>query len=420
VDAVNEAIPQIDIQFGAEPAVAGHLHQTIAKTLDSRVDFPQARREYARAADLFIKSEGQQSQDAILTLLKAVDMEARSHEPGYVERAKSLLERSEALASKIAHPSKELAVYLLAGRGAFDVAQNDNRSAGQQFSAALQLAQAAPSLDERTCLRLKQRLAFSLFHIDGWSQAEALLRSLTNEYSKLDGPGSPNVLQARIYLAEALYSEHKYADAIREATEVYPGLAKRLGEDHQLTLQILATRAAAEGSLRQWEAAIRDDLAVYSRSMHKGGPEAFNSIGSLSDAGISQCKLGRYAEGEANTRKALFESIKLYGPRSALAGGVSYALATCLAGRNKVNEASELLNNIDIKAVTQFAGDPAVPADIDLLKGRISFKRGDYKAALAFATAAAPMLDRADADPDDHQSLVKLQHDIQSRLPAQR
>ena len=58
VDAVSRASPQVDLKFKTEPLVAARLHHTIARAFDNRSDFPQARREYDRAAALFKQGEG--------------------------------------------------------------------------------------------------------------------------------------------------------------------------------------------------------------------------------------------------------------------------------------------------------------------------------------------------------------------------
>src|SRR5262249_40240694 len=52
-DAIKQASPAIDRQFKGEPTVAAHLHQTIARALDNRTDYPDARQEYDRAFELF-------------------------------------------------------------------------------------------------------------------------------------------------------------------------------------------------------------------------------------------------------------------------------------------------------------------------------------------------------------------------------
>src|SRR6266851_8878259 len=50
MDAIKQASPSIDRKFKDEPLIAARLHQTIARALDNRTDYPDARQEYDRAA----------------------------------------------------------------------------------------------------------------------------------------------------------------------------------------------------------------------------------------------------------------------------------------------------------------------------------------------------------------------------------
>ncbi len=106
VDAVVQASANIDRQFQREPQVAARLHQTIARSLDSRTDYPVARTEYDRAAALFNQIDGSLSQDAIIVQLQRASMEARSYEAGSLSVAKKILADQEALLPKIAQTSR--------------------------------------------------------------------------------------------------------------------------------------------------------------------------------------------------------------------------------------------------------------------------------------------------------------------------
>jgi serine/threonine protein kinase len=421
VDVVNRASPHIDLQFSTEPLVAARLHQTIARAFDNRSDFPQARHEYTRASDLFRQSEGEVSANAIIARLQRAAMEARSIEPGSLAIAKRLSKEAEMSISGIVRPREDLEVWLLSTRGIIAITENDGRSANEDFSAALRRAQTIPAFDEAARRRIKRTLAFSYIRLGDGAKAEPLFREIAEDYSKSGGPDNPYVLQARVNLSQALLIQRKYREAIDIANVIYPVLVKKLGEDHETTLTVLGARAASEGSLGLWDDAIRDDLTVYGLAVRKRGPVSFPSISTLSDAGLSQCHAGRYKEGESNARKAFQESRQAFGPRAGLTGGCSYALATCLIGMNKqLDEASGLLRDIDVKAVTQLSGDSAVAASIALAQGQIAALRGDYAQAQRQVRTAAPMIDRPDSDMSDRRALATLKSEIESHLRASR
>jgi eukaryotic-like serine/threonine-protein kinase len=309
----------------------------------------------------------------------------------------------------------------LAARGDIAIAENDARSANTYFATALQRAETMPSVfDEDRQRRIKGLLAFSYIRLGDGAKAEPLFREIAEEYSGIGGPASPDALRTRIYLSQALLTQGKYAEAVREENLIYPALVQRLGQDHEATMAVLGTRAASEGHLRMWDAAARDDLALHDQAVRKLGPESVLAIGSLSDAGLSQCSAGQYVQGESNARKAFHQSNQAFGPRAALTGGCSFALATCLIGLNKLQEAWELLQNIDVAAVVQLSGDPNVSAQVALAQGEIASRRGNYAVAEQYAKVAASALDRPDADMSDKQSLRDLRNVIQSHLRSSK
>jgi serine/threonine protein kinase len=419
-EVVNRASPQIDAQFSGEPAVAARLHETIARAFDNRSDYARARQEYARANDLFQRSEGPLSQDAIAVRLRWAVLEAQSAEPGSLARAQSLVHEAEKSILKIAQPREDLAVLLPYARGAVAIAADDAQFANKNFAEALRQQRTTSSLDAVTEARLKQMVSFSYIRLDEGAKAEPLLREVIGVYANKYGQDSPDVLHARSFLSMALMRQHKYADAIRETNLIYPALAAKLGEDHHVTLAVLGTRAASEGYLGRWNDAIRDDLTMHDVAVKKQGPGAFLSVASLSDAALSQCRAGRYGEGELNARKALNESRLAMGPRAGMTGGSAYVLATCLIGINRLDEASDLLRNIDVAATAQLSGDSGVGASVALAQGEIAARRGDYVSAQRYAQQAALVFDGPNADASDQESLQKLRSTIDSHLRVSR
>jgi hypothetical protein len=329
-EVIKRAAPRIDLQFKAEPLIAGRLHQALARAFDNRSDFPQARQEYEQAVRLFEQAEGPLSQDAAMLRLQRAAMEARSFEGGSLPRAKSLLAEAEHTIARIAKPRQDLAVWRYTALGSIAVIETDARKAEQNFSAALEAADADPSFDETARAKIKELVAVSYIRQGNGAKAEPFYREVIATLARTLGPDSPEGLRAGIYLAQSLLVQRKFADAIQEANAIYPKLVKDLGEDHETVLTLLGTRAASEGSLGRWDDAIRDDLTVYRIAVQKQGPASLHAIGMLSDAALSQCQAGRSAEGETNARKAFLESSKAFGPRAGLTGGVAFTLAFCL------------------------------------------------------------------------------------------
>jgi serine/threonine protein kinase/DNA-binding winged helix-turn-helix (wHTH) protein len=399
MDAVKQASPGIDRKFKAEPLIAARLHQTIARALDNRTDYPDARREYDSAAAFFKQVDGELSQDAIIVQLQRTTLEARSYEKDSLQLAKSILEQQKTLIAKVAHPRPELKVWQSSAQGMVALIDNDAKAAAENFQAAVDAAEAIPEFDEAARLTFKQRLGFSYVRLGEGAKAEQTFRELIAAFTRLLGPDSPNVLRVRLNLAQAFMIQNKHVDAIKEATAIYPEFVSRLGPDHELTMQVLTTRAQSEGSLELWDDAIRDDFAIHEIAVRKQGPLSFFAVGTLADGSLAQCRAGHYREGESNARKAYEASAKAFGPRAGLTGGAAYSLASCLIGLDKLDEATPLLQQIDTPAVAQLAGDPNWGANVALAQAEIAYRRRKYDAARAYLQNATSAFTRTDAEP---------------------
>jgi serine/threonine protein kinase/DNA-binding winged helix-turn-helix (wHTH) protein len=412
MDAIKQASPSIDGKFKDEPLVAARLHQTIARALDNRTDYPDARQEYDRAASLFKQVDGDLSQDAIIVQLQRTTLEARSYEKDSLTLAKSILEQQKALIAKLAHPRPDLPVWLSSAQGMVALIDNNAKAAAENFQAAVDGAKGLPEFDEAARLTFEQRLGFSYIRLGEGAKAEQTFRELIAAFTRVAGPESPNVLRVRLNLAQAFMIEKKHADAVREATAIYPEFVSRLGPDHELTMQLLATRAQSEGSLELWDDAVRDDLAIYDLAVKKQGPGSFFAVATLTDAALAQCRAGHDRDGEGNARKAYEASTKAFGARAALTGATAYTLANCLITLNKLDEATTLLKQIDVPPVTQLTGDPDWGAGVTLAQAEIAYRRRNYDAARVDIRTVAPVFLRKDAEPYQRRAFDSLQAEL--------
>ena len=408
MDTIKQASPSIDRQFQDEPLIAARLHQTIARALDNRTDYPDARQEYDRAIALFKKVDGDLSQDAIIAQLQRTTLEARSYESGSLPLAKSILGQQEALITKLPHPRPDLPVWLYSARGMVALIENNAKSAAENFQAALDKAESLPEFDESARLTFKQRLAFSYIRLGEGAKAEQLFRELIAAFTRVAGPDSPNVLRVRLNLAQAFMIQNKHTEAIKETNAIYPEFVSRLGPDHELTMQLLSTRAQSEANLELWDDAVRDDLAIYELAVRKQGPLSFFAVATLTDAALAQCRAGHNREGESNARKAYEASAKAFGPHAALTGATAYTLASCLISLNKLDEASPLLQQIDVPAVTQLTGDPDWGANVTLAQAQIANSHGNYDAARTYIQSITPIYTRTNAEPYQKRAFESL------------
>ena len=118
---------------------------------------------------------------------------------------------------------------------------------------------------------------------------------------------------------------------------------------------------------------------------------SFFAVGTLSDASLAICRSGRLPEGLANSRKAYEASKESFGSRAGLTGGVASKFAACLVGPGQLDEAEKLLEQIDIPAVAQLAGDPDWGAGVKLLQAQIAVRRGKYDLAQTYIKDVTPV-----------------------------
>src|SRR6202167_207560 len=417
MDAIKQASPSIDRQFQDEPLIAARLHQTIARALDNRTDYPDARQEYDRAAALFKQVDGELSQDAIIVQLQRTTLEARSYESGSLPLAKSILGQQEALIAKLTHPRPDLPAWLYSARGMVGLIGNDAKSAAENFQVALDKAESLPEFDQSARLTCKQRLAFSYIRLGEGAKAEQLFRELIDAFTRVAGPDSPNVLRVRLNLAQAFMIQNKHAEAIKETNAIYPEFVSRLGPDHELSMQLLSTRAQSEASLELWDDAIRDDLAIYDLAIRKQGPLSFFAVATLTDAALAQCRAGHNREGESNARKAYEGSAKAFGPRAGLTGATAYTLASCLIDSSKLDEASALLQQIDVPIVAQLSGDPDWGANVTLAQAQIAYRHGNYDAVSNYVRSITPIYTRKNAEPYQKRAFESLKTALEKSPP---
>jgi hypothetical protein len=79
----------------------------------------------------------------------------------------------------------------------------------------------------------------------------------------------------------------------------------------------------------------------------------------------------------------------------------------------KLTEASELLQNLDLKAVTALSGDSTVSASVALAQGEIAVRQGNYPLAQRYAQTAAPAFERTDSNALDKQEFAALKKTLE-------
>ncbi|MFL5297898.1 MAG: protein kinase domain-containing protein [Phenylobacterium sp.] len=415
VSAVTQAAPQIDRRFPAEPEVAANLHHTIALALDRRGNWDAARREYDRAAALWRTAEGPASIHAHVANLQHAMMEARSYTGGSLERAKAMVAGEASAVAALKDAGPEIPVWLASSRGMIALVGNDAHESAKQFGLAVKGADAQPArFDTGSRLTFLQRLAFSHIRLGDGAVAETLFRRLAGEYAALEGADSADVLMVRLNIAQALMIQGKHAAAVQEADALYPKMLATLGPEHELTMQLLSTRAQSEGALERWDAAIADTRKVHETAMRTVGPKSFFGVASLADGATAECRSGRLQDGLRDVAEARAQAHAGF-PGAALENAVDLTWANCLIAADRIDEAERRLGGIDVRAVAQLAGDPDWGANVDLARAEIALSRGQRDLARTHLASATAAMHKPTAEPYQVRLYTRLR--LQAGLP---
>jgi len=330
-------------------------------------------------------------------------MEARSYEAGSLPRAKAMIAaadkgiRQQRISnSGLTRP--DVAVWMTSAKGMAALIDNDARTAEAQFGAASQAADALPGFDPAAKLTFRQRLAFSKIRLGDGAGAEHLFRELMRDFAAIEGPDGPDVLMVGMNLAQALMIQGKHVAAVGQANVVYPRMLARLGADHEMTLQLLTTRAQSGGILERWSDAIRDDLGVHDIAVRKQGPKSFFAVATLSDAATAQCRGGRVAEGIQNAETAHRFAVEGFG-KTAISHATAYTVAACQIEAGRYADALKNLQGIDRAAVAQLSADANWGANVDLALVQIAVAQGRQLEARRFLDASALAFSAASAEP---------------------
>jgi serine/threonine protein kinase/DNA-binding winged helix-turn-helix (wHTH) protein len=333
LDALRTALPTIDKRFSREPEIAARLHGTIADSFKSRSEYIEADKEYTIAAEKFRQAEGPLSQNAILTELRKENADLSSRLPGSVDSAEAGFKVQQSMIAKLDHPSPELLAWQ-AFIGASVIGLGDHpKSAIPMLIEAVHNAE-AHRLNPALLITLRARICGIYVILQDGPNLERTSRELISQVRQQYGPESPSLNLFFIYLQEALYLEGKYPEAITQANENFARFSRLLGSKHELTLATLANRAASEGQLGRYEAAIQDDLELHAAE-HSNPSGSRMEEGSLADAAMYECHAGKFRSGISHARQVISETSK--GPKAQpmYTNGAMFTLAECLIGQEE-------------------------------------------------------------------------------------
>lgn len=236
--------------------------------------------------------------------------------------------------------------------------------------------------------------------------AREIIRLLTSRYRA----GSATLFPLQMYLEEAFYMEEKYSEAIAQGTRNFELFERVLGRDHQLTL---ATKAAAEGQLELYDAAVRDDLMLYKSEQSNPSGRRMEE-GSLNDAALFECHGGHFAQGIEHARQVIRETSTGPSAQPLFANGSMFTVGECLIAEQEafqpvkkasLDEAEALIRRVDLKSIQELSGNTDYEGMVDVALARLALLRGQTALAKAYAARAEPFFLHTGSDPYERKAL---------------
>ena len=411
--AIEKAIPEIDVRFATEPRVAGQLHEIIASTLQARSQYSEAEKQYEAAATLYRKADGEQSERATAALLMEAHMDARNHVSGALPRAQKIIEQqSRALATRGA--SNDLQIRLLATQAVVSAEKGEAAKAWNSMQQAETLARSARNLDPSVKALLRSQSPYVDLRTGHIAEMELKAREIIAGVTQEDGAASSHLLIPELQLLESYMLQQKNDEAISLANQLYPKFQQQLGTDNDLTLQILATRAGAEGQNGLWDESIRDELLIHEIAQRRD-PHSFFALGVLSDAAMNECRRGHWEEGENYARQAWLAVQAEKSPQPALLAGTALTLASCLVrfgdqkDRAKLREAAGLLSETkNVSYAAALTGNPGFKANFTFAKAQLAFANGDRVTTAEYLHEAHAAFDSPEAERYQHYAVARF------------
>ena len=417
VEAIRSALPKIDARFSTSPEIAGRLHVTVADAFKSRTQYVEADKEYLIAEQRFRLAEGPLSENAILTEFKRENAELSSRLPGSVAAAQDQYKAERALLAKLSRPSAELRAWDALIKASFIGLGERPQDALPILSEALRTADATPGFDPALITTMKARVCGLYVRLQDGPHLEQASRELREELAKRNGADSPTLVLFDMYLQEAMYLEGRYRDTVAMGQQNYAHFSKILGPQHELTLATLANRAAAEGELGDYEAAIKDDLQLYDSERSNPSGRRLEQ-GSLADAAMYECHAGHFQAGIEHARQVIRESGSGPLAQPVFAEGSRFTLAECLISRQQstptsakateLKEADGLLANFSPAHTDQISGGTDYAVWVNVARARLAFLRGDAHTARLLAAKALPDLTKPGASLYERRAVEEL------------
>ena len=406
LDAVRRSAGQVDRRFAATPEMAAAVHLAVAHVFSRVGDEKSSAAEFDKAAQLYLRTEGPDSIDAVAARIQRVQGLIGD---GQIPLAQTELEAIGKFVAERSIHSPEVDMLLLGTHGRLAFQTGDYPAARKDEEAAFALASryvvADPELQRRNAdflTRLRKDYAFSMEDTGDAAAAEQLMRATLAQDQKRLGPDHAQVLVDWFQLARAMSVETPpKPEAERILLDLQQKMSLALGPDNPYQELIYNDLGTLYMGNKDWPRAIQAYAESYRLSRQLHGEAHQHTIAEAFNLGLCYTGAGRIAEAIDILQTASVNSAKTLGSEAPVTQVIRYLLADARLQAGDGAQAAVLAAHLDQAALKKVEPDYDWPQRMQLLGAELALAKAPTKQSQQQLAAAIDAMRAVTASKDD-------------------
>ncbi|WP_298573773.1 winged helix-turn-helix domain-containing protein [uncultured Luteimonas sp.] len=401
-DVLERASSRIGARFADDPATRGGVHSVLGQAWQALGERDRGVHHLREATRNHTDAFGATDDITLKTRYLLVRSLAYANAADQFAEALELLDDTDTAAGTRLQGENEIALEAAYARGVFHFQKLQIEPALQAFRRADELQRVVAPDAASTAATIRENLADSTIRQGQPEEGIALLRAMLEDPLFDAGRiGENRVAGHQIMLARALRNLGRYDEALPLAMAAAATSERTLGEDHYSTLIQMSTVASIHDAAGDCTLALPIARMVRERMAARYGEHLQSTLVETGNLGFKERDCGDREAGLDYIRQAERGLREHYGEDNVAAHSFRYSLVTMLVDDGHFAQALDMLDGLDIAALTAGDSRPGWEHRLNALRGRILMHSGDIgngRRLLADAVPELVALGSEDAD----------------------
>lgn len=296
--ALNEAAPQINKRFAAEPRIAAAVHYSAGQAYYQLTAYRPAAEQFENAAVLFAKAEGKASADAAQADILRAECLIRL---GDRKAGAAILDRVQPQLAALSKSRPVISVYYDRAKAWLYLNNLNFAGSGSETARAVPLLEHASKLISRSAetdpvlaMTIEQLLTSARARSGASLAGEELAqKELLAKLEAIHGADAPVVLTARLHLAEIQMLQGQERELAPTYVRLIADSTRVLGPDDETTLQGLHDLSLVYMKLEEWPQLADVAERAYQGFSHTVGPDSLEALNSLDNRAVALLRMGQ-------------------------------------------------------------------------------------------------------------------------------